>query len=85
MRGMLHQAGLPKTLWGEATQYTVWLKNCTSTRALGNTMPYERLYGAEAEFIRPPRVGTEHLGAQPKRIKVGCTSQTGVLDWFWCL
>ena len=31
VHAMLHQAGLPKTLWGEATQYAIWLKNHTLT------------------------------------------------------
>jgi hypothetical protein len=31
MRAMLHQSGLPKMLWGEALNHTVWLKNCSST------------------------------------------------------
>jgi hypothetical protein len=28
---MLHQAGLPKMLWGEALNHAIWLKNCSST------------------------------------------------------
>src|SRR5882724_1965580 len=31
---MLHSVQLPKHLWGEALAHTVWLKNCTSTKAL---------------------------------------------------
>ena len=45
VRAILHQADLPKNLWGEAIQFAVWLKNRTSTKALGNVTPYERLYG----------------------------------------
>ena len=41
---LLHQSGLPKTLWAEALLYTVWLKNCTSTHALGTVTPYECLH-----------------------------------------
>src|SRR6266702_235840 len=42
---MLHQADLPKNLWAEVINFAVWLKNCTSTKALGNITPYEWLYG----------------------------------------
>jgi len=38
---ILYQAGLPKNLWAEAIQFAVWLKNCTSTKALGNVTPHE--------------------------------------------
>ena len=41
---MLHQADLPKNLWAEAILHAVWLKNCTSMKALGNITPYEWLY-----------------------------------------
>jgi hypothetical protein len=45
VRAMLHQSRLPKNLWAEAVQHAVWIKNRTSTKALGNITPYERLYG----------------------------------------
>ena len=38
---LVHQSRLPKTLWAEALLYTVWLKNCMSTHALGTVTPYE--------------------------------------------
>jgi hypothetical protein len=45
MRAILHQAGLPKNLLAEAILFAVWLKNHTSTKALGNITPsYEKLY-----------------------------------------
>jgi len=43
-RAILHQADLPKTLWAEAVLHAVWLKNHTSTKALGTVTPYEKLY-----------------------------------------
>ena len=45
IHALLHSSKLPKNLWGEAINHTVWLKNRTITRALpdGKT-PYERLY-----------------------------------------
>ena len=44
VHAMLHQARLPKNLWAEAVQFTVWLKNRTSTKAIGNVTPYEQLH-----------------------------------------
>jgi len=41
MRAMLHEAELPKNLWAEAIRFAVWLKNRTSTKAIGNVTPYE--------------------------------------------
>ena len=41
---ILHQANLPKTLWAKAVLHMVWLKNRTSTKALGTVTPYEKLY-----------------------------------------
>ncbi len=38
---MLHQAELLKNLWAEAIRFAVWLKNHTSTKAIGNVTPYE--------------------------------------------
>jgi hypothetical protein len=46
VRAILHQSGLLKNLWGEATHFCIWLKNWTSTRAIGRvTTPFERLTG----------------------------------------
>jgi hypothetical protein len=41
VRAMLHHAGLPKNLWGEATLFAVWLKNRTPTKALSQVTPFE--------------------------------------------
>jgi transposase InsO family protein len=55
VRAVLHHSGLPKNLWAEAVQNAVWLKNRTSTRALGNdTTPYEKLYGIKPDLSRTP-------------------------------
>jgi transposase InsO family protein len=40
-RAILHQADLPKYLWVEAIQFTVWLKNRTSMKTLGVSTPHE--------------------------------------------
>ena len=54
---MLHGAGLPKNLWGEAINFAVWLKNRTSTRVLGNVTPFERLYGEKPNLGGLPEWG----------------------------
>ncbi len=38
---MLHAAALPKNLWGEALKHAIWLKNRTSSKAIGGRTPYE--------------------------------------------
>ena len=38
---IMHQAGLPKSLWAEAIHFAIWVKNCISTKALGQVTPYE--------------------------------------------
>ena len=44
LQAMLHASSLLKSLWGKAMMHTTWLKNCSSTRRLGNKTPYEVLY-----------------------------------------
>src|SRR5882724_7444000 len=47
---MLHGTQLPKNLWGEALAHTVWLKNCTSTKALEQTTPLQALTGTKLDL-----------------------------------
>ncbi len=54
---MLHQAELPKNLWAEAIHFAVWLKNRTSTKAIGNVTPYERLYRQKPNLGGMPEWG----------------------------
>jgi transposase InsO family protein len=35
---LLHTSGLPQNMWGEALRHSTWLKNRTSTRALGGAV-----------------------------------------------
>ena len=44
---MLHDSGLPKFLWAEATSHAVFLKNRTWTRTIGETTPFELLTGSK--------------------------------------
>ena len=57
VRAMRHDSGLPKSLWGEAVNFATWLKNRTSTQALGNITPYERLYGKKPNLAGIPEWG----------------------------
>ena len=58
-RAILHQAGLPKNLWAEAILFAVWLKNRTSTKALGNVTPFEKLYGQKPNLANVPEWGQQ--------------------------
>lgn len=60
IRAMLHQAGLLKNLWAEAVQFAVWLKNCTSTKAISNVTPYEQLYNEVPNLGGVPEWG-QHM------------------------
>ena len=57
MHVLLHQSGLPKTLWAKALLYAVWLKNCTLTCALGTVMPYECLHKSKPNLASVPEWG----------------------------
>src|SRR6266404_2364250 len=57
VRTMLHQSNLPKNLWAEALHHAVWLKNRTSTCAIGNITPYEKLYGSKPDLSSIPEWG----------------------------
>ena len=57
---MLHHSQLPKNLWGEAIQFIVWLKNHTTTRALGKIIPYEQLHGSKPDLGGVPKWG-QHI------------------------
>lgn len=45
VRAMLHESGLPKFLWAEATAHAVYLKNRTWTCTIGETTHFELLNG----------------------------------------
>jgi transposase InsO family protein len=57
VRAVLHHSQLPKNLWGEAIHFIVWLKNRTTTRALGKITPYEQLYGSKPDLGGVPEWG----------------------------
>jgi hypothetical protein len=49
---MLHDSGLPRTLWGEAVRHAVWLKNRTPTKALNGGTPLEAATGKKPNLSR---------------------------------
>src|SRR6266404_153626 len=57
VHAMLHQSNLPKNLWAEALHHAVWLKNRTSTCAIGNIAPYDKLYGSKPDLSSIPEWG----------------------------
>ena len=58
VRAIPHHSGLPKMLWAKALHFAVWLKNHTSTRALGNnTTPLKKLTGIKPNLSNVPEWG----------------------------
>ena len=47
---MLHDAGLPKSLWAEAFSTATYVRNRTPTRTLSGRTPCEVLYGARPDL-----------------------------------
>jgi hypothetical protein len=41
VHAMLHDSGLPCTLWGKAVHHAIWLKNHMPTKALDGGTPLE--------------------------------------------
>jgi len=39
----LIQSRLPKSLWAEAANFVIWVKNCTTTKVLGDITPHKKL------------------------------------------
>ena len=54
---LLHTSGMPQNLWGEALCHSTWLKNHTSTRALGGKTPWQAVYGTLPNLIGLKRFG----------------------------
>ena len=59
VQAMLHASSLPKSLWGKAMMHVTWLKNCSSTRRLGNKTPYEVLYSKKPNLEKIPIWGCQ--------------------------
>ncbi len=50
VRAMLHAAGLPNNLWGEALKHAIWLKNRTSSKAIGGHTPFEVFHKSKPDL-----------------------------------
>jgi len=74
---MLHSVQLPKHLWGEALAHTVWLKNCTSTKALEATMPLEALTSAKPNLSDLHEWGRRVLVYDMSNSKLGGHAKEG--------
>src|SRR5882724_5057309 len=55
---MIIASCLPKFLWTEAIQHTVWLKNHTATHALDSKTPFEVLFKQKPNLQDLPEWGT---------------------------
>jgi hypothetical protein len=69
VRAVRHHVQLPKTLWGEATHFIIWLKNRVITQALGKVTPHKQLYGTKPDFSNMPEWGQKvwvHQGSASK-------------------
>ncbi|KAJ3002694.1 hypothetical protein NUW54_g5708 [Trametes sanguinea] len=67
VRAMLITSGMPRYLWGEAVMHATWLKNRTSTKALGGRTPYEAVTGSPAGHARGTRMGLQGVGSRYER------------------
>ena len=70
MQVIMHQAGLLKSLWAEAIHFAVWVKNRTSTKALGQVTPYEQLYSEKPNFVNVPEWGQQVWVYNPSGTKL---------------
>jgi hypothetical protein len=57
VRALLHTSGMPQNLWGEALRHSTWLKNRTSTWALGGKTPWQVVYGMPLNLMGLKRFG----------------------------
>jgi transposase InsO family protein len=58
-RTMLHQSQMPKSLWGEAVNWAIWLKNRTSTQVLSHMTPFEQLMKEKLNLAHVPIWGQQ--------------------------
>ena len=77
VRAMLHASQLPKSLWGEAIQHAVYLKNVTSTKSLNGKTPYEIYYGIKPNLHGLPEFGSKVWVHTPENSKLDGRSVIG--------
>ena len=61
VRAMLHDSGLPRSLWGEAVRHAIWLKNRTPTKALDGGTPLEAATGKKPDLTNVRAWGSRIL------------------------
>ena len=77
VRALLHMAALPPNMWGEALRHSTWLKNRTSTRALGGMTPWQALYGTPPDLSRLKRFGEKVWVHDPTGSKLDPRAREG--------
>ena len=77
VHALLHMAALPPNMWGEALRHATWLKNRTSTRALGGKTPWQALYGKPPNLSRLKRFGEPVWVHDPNGSKLDARAREG--------
>ncbi|KAE9384759.1 hypothetical protein BT96DRAFT_841776 [Gymnopus androsaceus JB14] len=67
---MLHDAKLPKTLWGECIRHAVWLKNRTLTKVLQGKTPYEVAFKRKPNLANVPDWGAKVFVSKKSKSKL---------------
>ncbi len=57
VHAVLHHADLPKSLWGEAVHFIIWIKNRVTTKPLGKITPHQQLYSSKPDLSLVPEWG----------------------------
>jgi transposase InsO family protein len=58
MRALLLASGLPKSFWGLAVMYVIWLRNRTPTKKTAPKSPYEVMTGEKPDLSRARKFGS---------------------------
>ncbi|KAI5821827.1 hypothetical protein K523DRAFT_191916, partial [Schizophyllum commune Tattone D] len=64
-------------LWNEAVRHACWLKNHTSTRALGGKTPYEVRFGRKPNLAHLPEWGTKIFVHHKPKSKLALRARVG--------
>ncbi|KAE9383886.1 hypothetical protein BT96DRAFT_843188 [Gymnopus androsaceus JB14] len=74
---MLHDSGLPSSLWAECVCHAVWLKNRTSTRVLGGKTLFEVAFGQKPNIANVPDWGSEVFVQKRSKLKLLARARIG--------
>jgi len=61
----LIQSRLPKLLWAEAANFIIWVKNCTTTKVLGDVTPHKKLTRWKPNLAEVPEWGFDAGACMP--------------------